>query len=258
MAFLDNSGVVSLVADLQAKIKSTFAAKSHTHSADDVNRGILNFYRIPTGTTSTTVALGSHTHTSTLNAAGSVMASTAVEAGDKIVISDSSDYLRLKRSGIAFGSDTTTFLRNDGQWAAAGGGGGYDLTIDVVVDDTSGSLISHNVVAADCIDFVKSFVAGNDVRAVAYMRWHAYDDEDEYYSSAGCELRLTEVYANSYGVGQYEADGGWGMTFENVVMTVQGARAAHFIQNKLRISGVNDDPGLSPTVASTKTSVSLS
>lgn len=306
------------------------AASSHTHAASDVASGTLDVARIPTGTTSGTVALGDHTHSgyqptlvsgtniktvnntsllgsgniaidvptaSTTNpsmdgtasygsgtsyaranhvhptdtsraasthnhgsitSAGAITSDTAVESGDKLIIADSSASSVLKRSGIAFGSDTTTFLRNDGQWAAAGGGGGgYDLTIDVVVD-TSGSLISHNVVAADCIDFVKSFVAGDDVRAVAYMRWHTYDDEDDVYASAGYELRLVEADTSSYGGGQYEADGGWTMIFENVVMTVKGPTWASFTQYRLIVSGINDDPELSPTVTSTRTTVTLS
>lgn len=166
-----------------------------------------------------------------------------------------------KQETLVSGTNIKTINGNSilgsGDLTVGGGGGGYDLIIDVVID-TSGNLISHNVVAADCIDFVKSFVAGNDVRAVAYMRWHTYDDEDEFYAASGFELRLTDAYTGSYGVGQYEADGGWYLTFENVVMTAQGARAASFIQYRLSINGINDDPELSPTVTSTRTSVSLS
>lgn len=40
------------------------AATSHTHNASDVNAGTLNIARIPTGSTSTTVPLGDHTHDS--------------------------------------------------------------------------------------------------------------------------------------------------------------------------------------------------
>lgn len=46
-------------------IDAALAAKSdndHTHSAEDVTSGTLNIARIPTGTTSSTVALGDHTH----------------------------------------------------------------------------------------------------------------------------------------------------------------------------------------------------
>lgn len=42
---------------------STFTPSAHTHNADDINTGILNIARIPTGSTGSTVALGNHTHT---------------------------------------------------------------------------------------------------------------------------------------------------------------------------------------------------
>lgn len=42
---------------------SSFTPSSHTHSADDITTGTLAIARIPTGTKSTTVALGNHTHT---------------------------------------------------------------------------------------------------------------------------------------------------------------------------------------------------
>lgn len=38
------------------------ANSSHTHSASDINSGTLSINRIPTGTSSSTVALGNHTH----------------------------------------------------------------------------------------------------------------------------------------------------------------------------------------------------
>ena len=38
------------------------AAVTHNHNATDINAGTFNIARIPTGTTSTTVALGNHTH----------------------------------------------------------------------------------------------------------------------------------------------------------------------------------------------------
>lgn len=42
------------------------AASSHTHSASDITSGTLAIERIPTGTTSSTVALGNHTHSNYL------------------------------------------------------------------------------------------------------------------------------------------------------------------------------------------------
>ena len=58
MAFLDSSGVTRLCTDL----KSRFAAASHNHAASNITSGTLAIGRIPTGTTSSTVALGNHTH----------------------------------------------------------------------------------------------------------------------------------------------------------------------------------------------------
>ena len=41
---------------------TTFTPSAHTHNASDINAGTLAIARIPTGTTGSTVALGSHTH----------------------------------------------------------------------------------------------------------------------------------------------------------------------------------------------------
>ena len=41
---------------------STFTPSAHTHSASDITSGTLAIARIPTGTTSSTVALGNHSH----------------------------------------------------------------------------------------------------------------------------------------------------------------------------------------------------
>lgn len=40
----------------------SYASATHTHSANDITSGTIAIARIPTGTTSTTVALGNHTH----------------------------------------------------------------------------------------------------------------------------------------------------------------------------------------------------
>jgi hypothetical protein len=44
-------------------IPSTFPPSTHTHDAADITSGTVALARIPTGTTSSTVALGDHTHT---------------------------------------------------------------------------------------------------------------------------------------------------------------------------------------------------
>lgn len=186
------------------------AASSHTHAASDVASGTLDVARIPTGTTSSTVALGDHTHSgyqptlvsgtniktvnstsllgsgdiaidvptaSTTNPsmdgtasygsgtsyarsnhvhptdtsraasthdhgsitnAGAITSDTAAASGDKLVIADNSDSSKLKRSGIAFGTSTSTFLRNDGTWQEVGGGGGVSMSTTTASLATSG------------------------------------------------------------------------------------------------------------------------
>lgn len=47
-----------------------------------------------------------------------------VATGDALVVGDSSDSNRVKRSNVTFGTSTDTFLRNDGTWATPSGGGG--------------------------------------------------------------------------------------------------------------------------------------
>jgi hypothetical protein len=56
------------------------AASSHEHSADDITSGTLALARIPTGTTSSTVALGDHTHTDFLTGAGGITSVAVVAA----------------------------------------------------------------------------------------------------------------------------------------------------------------------------------
>lgn len=84
--------------------------------------------------TDTGRASSTHTHGSITNA-GAITSDTTVASGDKLVIADNSDSSKLKRSGITFGSSTTTFLRNDGTWQTPAGGSGGDVTFeDVTVD----------------------------------------------------------------------------------------------------------------------------
>jgi hypothetical protein len=54
------SGVT--ITDGVISVSTNYAAATHTHAASDVTSGTLSIDRIPTGTTSTTVALGNHTH----------------------------------------------------------------------------------------------------------------------------------------------------------------------------------------------------
>ena len=47
---------------------------------------------------------------------GSVATNTAIQKGDRLLITDTSDKDKIKGTSITFGSSTTTYLRNDGTW----------------------------------------------------------------------------------------------------------------------------------------------
>ena len=189
------TGTTSSTVALGDHTHSGYAPTSHEHSGADITSGTVGFSYLPTGTGASQVAVGNHTHsgyqatlvsgtniktinstsllgsgdiaidvptasttnpsmdgtasygsgtsyarsnhvhpTDTSRAAsthdhgyitsvGAITSDTAVESGDKLVIVDANDVNKLKRSGIAFGSSTSTFLRNDGTWQEVGGGG---------------------------------------------------------------------------------------------------------------------------------------
>lgn len=63
LANVDNtSDLDKPISTATATALSGKASSSHSHAATDITSGTLNIARVPTGTTSTTVALGNHTH----------------------------------------------------------------------------------------------------------------------------------------------------------------------------------------------------
>ena len=87
-------------------------------------------------------AASSHTHGSISNT-GAITSDTAAASGDKLIIADDSDSSKLKRSGIALGTDTTTFLRNDGTWAAPSATVTMeDTAVDAAVDAAFGITVT--------------------------------------------------------------------------------------------------------------------
>ncbi len=93
-------------------VPSSFTPSAHNHAAADVTSGTFNIARIPTGTTSSSVALGNHTHTfasltskpTTLSGYGISDAATsaqlAAEAVKIIALQDSVDSLRAAISDL--------------------------------------------------------------------------------------------------------------------------------------------------------------
>lgn len=71
--------------DLQ-NIPTTFTPSAHFHNASDINAGTLAIARIPTGTTSTTVALGDHNHfRSTVDLGGDNITTTLLRNSTNLV-----------------------------------------------------------------------------------------------------------------------------------------------------------------------------
>lgn len=137
--------------------------------------------------------------------------------------------------------DGSTITIADGVISSSGGGGGVGLVINVVVD-SSGNVVSHDAITATCLDFAQAAVNNSDASAVAYVRNYSYDDEDDVYSSYVYRLPLIYAYTNSYGGGQYAADGGIQLEFGSVEVGITGSSKMSIRAKSLNISTINDDP----------------
>ena len=82
IAFRNSADEVVYVSTDEANGNS-YAPKSHSHNASDITGGTLNIGRIPTGKTSTTVALGNHQHTIKINGTSkTISGDTEVDFGN--------------------------------------------------------------------------------------------------------------------------------------------------------------------------------
>ena len=93
----DVSGSATFDGTANATITATVADNSHNHNASNITDGTLDPARIPTGTSSTTVALGNHTHSSYVNQ----------NAFSKIAVSGQSDV------SAESATDTLTLVAGD-------------------------------------------------------------------------------------------------------------------------------------------------
>ena len=125
---------------LKIKQSGNSGTTGYTQVAELTNAGKLTVSTPPaTDTTPSTSAWISPTDS------GIKISGTAVTpaSGDYIIVSDSSASNVASR-GIAIGTSTTTYLRNDGTWATpSGGGGGGSYTATAPIDITN-DVISHN------------------------------------------------------------------------------------------------------------------
>lgn len=106
------SGVT--ITDGVISVSTSYAAASHTHAASDIASGTLSIDRIPTGTTSTTVALGNHTHTQLHDRSHAITSSSDHTAGNwKVIYSNGSGAV----TELALGASGTV-LTSGGESAA--------------------------------------------------------------------------------------------------------------------------------------------
>ncbi len=125
------------------------AAASHTHAASDVTSGTLDIARIPTGTTSTTVALGDHLHTGVYQPAGSYLTAEADTLSTVTGRGATTATAVSITNSTASSSSTTGALKVTGGLGVGGNinsGGSIAATGDV---SASGNLIATGSVDAD-------------------------------------------------------------------------------------------------------------
>ena len=120
---------------------STFPPSSHSHSWGSI-----------TGKP-TTFAPSSHTHGAITNS-GAIASDTAVSIGHKLIIADGNGVLR--RSPLAFGSNTGLFLRNDGTWGNPAAGTTYHAGNGIHLSGTT-----FSVIEGDGLDQTASGLAVN-------------------------------------------------------------------------------------------------
>jgi len=147
------------------------AAASHTHGSYD-NSGTLtgaNVYSqvavtdgIVTGLTSRTLtasdigaAASSHSHGNLTSTGGWSSSPATIGSGDYVIIGDSSDSSKLRQSSTQFGTSTTTFLRNDGTFAAPPSGNTWTLIKSgqsTVNSGASGTAVTNISLGSNTID----------------------------------------------------------------------------------------------------------
>lgn len=74
----------------------------------------------------------------------------SIGSGDRLVITDNSASNNLRATSISFGSSTSTFLRNDGQWATpsgGGGGGGSTVTLPSGYSESTGITLNSSTLS---------------------------------------------------------------------------------------------------------------
>ena len=117
---------------LKIKQQGNSSTSGFTQVAELTNQGTFTVSTPPTTDTTPSVTAW----ISPTDSAIKISTDATIANGDKLVIRDSSDSNKLRSSSITFGTSTTTYLRNDGTWAEAGGGAAGTT---LILNWTSGS-----------------------------------------------------------------------------------------------------------------------
>lgn len=114
------------------------------------------------GSTSGGASAYNHVHGSITNA-GAITSDTTIGSQDHLVITDHSDSNKIKRTSITFGSSTTTFLSNDGQWRTPAGGSSNPTHLDAWIGH---STTAHDMTSMDapffCTDLASPTYSGTN------------------------------------------------------------------------------------------------
>ena len=166
---------------LQPALENSYAAVSHAHSASAITSGTLDIARIPTGTSSTTVALGDHTHSQLHDRSHAITSSSDHTATAwRIFYSNGSGVI----TELTLGTSGQALLSNGASAAPSWGTAAADVSIDTT--------------AADILSASSGSITADDAGSDKLVFW---DDSAGKltYLSAGTNITITDTTISAAG-----------------------------------------------------------
>ena len=193
---------------------TAFAAASHSHAAADITSGTFGISLIPTGTTSTTVALGDHTHTQLHDRSHAITSTSDHTAGNhKVFYSDGSGNIQ----ELALGSSGQVLTSNGTSSAPS-------------FATASGGITAIGTSAADALSISGSDLVADDPGADRILFWDDSADKLTHLevgtglSISGTTLSVTGgVTTGSTDNAILRADGTGGATLQNSAIVIDDA-----------------------------------